>query len=246
MEWYDNMKKKNYLLTLLILFIAFTMKVDASTCSNERIIELSSLASNVQVSYEPYEDNVTTFDETFDVEVDDSDPAFYITIYNLDEGLNAVVTREDIKKAVVVTPEDADADGVILVNAGTAYSIKNFTIKIRSNDDNCKNEVLKTATVTTPKYNDWFEREACEENPDFEMCQEYSLNDYSNVSDREFSEKLTTYKEEKKKEEERKNSLWYKISSFLNKYKWIFIAIALAVIAIVIVIIIRRKKSRLI
>ena len=246
MEWYDNMKKKNYLLTLLILFIAFTMKVDASTCSNERIIELSSLASNVQVSYEPYEDNENLgISDTHNVPYSQK-PAFYVTIYNLDEGLNAVVTREDIKKAVVVTPDDADDDGVILIDAGTAFSIKNFNIKIRSDDDNCQNEVLKTATVTTPKYNAWFEREACEENPDFEMCQEFTYTDYSNVSDSEFSEKLTTYKEEKKKEEERKNSLWYKISSFLNKYKWIFIAVALAVIAIVIVVIIRRKKSRLI
>ncbi len=246
MEWYDNMKKRIYFLTLFVLFMAFTIKVNASTCSNERIIELSALANNVQVSYEPYDDETTYFNPLFEEEDTKVVPSFYITIYNLTDGLNAYVQRKDTNQTIVMTSDNTDTDGVVYIDTGEAYKTKTVDVLIRSDDSNCQDEILKSTTITLPMYNRFYFYKPCEENPEFEMCQEFTTNDYSNISDSMFSEKLNTYKEEKAEEERKQKSLWYKITSFLNKYKWIIIGIIAIIIAIVIIIIIRRKKSRLI
>lgn len=240
------MMKKNYLLVLLVLFMAFTLKVNASTCSSERIVELSTLASNVNVSYERYDDEVTYENPLLEEQDTKITPKFYITIYNLEEGLNVYLKRTDTNQSIVRTVDNVDDDGVLYIDLGEAYKVKNVEILIRSDDSNCQNEVLKSTNLTLPMYNKYFFYKACEENPDFEMCQEFTTVDYSNVSEKTFNEKLNTYKEEKQKEEERKNSVWFKISQFLDKYKWIIIGVIAGIVIVIITYIVRRKKSRLI
>ena len=238
------MKRK--FLFFIALILSFSLSVKASTCSDERIIELSTQANNVNVSYVGY-DNIS---EPFTNPLDDTEgdvnivPSFYIVIYNLTDQLNAVIKNENTKKMVVVTSKNAK-DGVIYVDAGAADSIKNFTITIRSNNSNCLNEILKTTTVTTPMYNRFYEYSLCEENPDFNMCQEYTFTDYSSVRDKVFSEKVEEYKEQKRKEEENKK-VFNRVLNFIIKYLWVFILVVILVIAGVVYYIIKRKKSRLV
>ena len=241
------MEEKKKIIFLFLLMFAFSIKVCASTCSDARILELSSLANNVNVSYEKENRISDTYvaAETNET-TNDTYPAFYVTIYKLTKDLNVSITRDDIKKTVYANAEDAYDDGVIYVDAGFATMVKTFTIKIRSNDSNCQNEVLKTVVVTTPMYNIHSQYEVCKENPDFDLCQEFTTVDYSEVTDTSFSAKLDEYKEQKAKEEKRANSIFYKIASFISKYRWIFITIAVLVIAYVIYFFIKRKKSRLV
>jgi len=237
------MKRK--LLFLFALLLSFTISAKASTCSDERIIELSTLANNVNVTYVGYDNTSEPQTNPLDDEVDvDIVPSFYIAIYNITDQLNAVVKNETTKKSVEVTSKNAK-DGVIYVDAGAADSVKTFTVTIRSNNSNCMNEVLKTTTVTTPMYNRFFEYELCEENPDFNMCQQYTFTDYSSVRDKVFQEKVEEYKVQKQEEEKNKN-VFNRVLNFIVKYMWVFIIIVIIIVASVIYFIIRRKKSRLV
>lgn len=238
--------KRKFLLFLALL-LSFSLSAKASTCSDERIIELSSQANNVNVSYVQY-DNIS---EAYTNPLDDTEgdtnivPSFYITIYNLTDQLKAYVKRDGTKKMVEVTSKNKTEDGTIYVDAGPADSVKNFTVIIASNNSNCLNETLKTATVTTPMYNRFFEYDLCEKNPDFNMCQQFSFTDYSQVRDKVFKDKVEEYQEQKKKEEESKK-IFNRVLGFISKYAWVFIAIIIIIAAGVIYFIIKRKKSRLV
>ena len=73
--------------------MSFCINVKASTCSDERILELSSLANNVKVNYEPYDILGEKYvDDMNNIETQSVTPAFYITIYNLDEKLNVSIS----------------------------------------------------------------------------------------------------------------------------------------------------------
>lgn len=246
------MKRKNYLLLLFLLMFVVTLKVKASTCSNERILELSSLANNVNVSYQEY-DIKETVDNPYPGEGNEEEtyetsfPGYYLTIYNLDDGLNVAVKRDDTNKVVTVNSEDKDADGVVYIDTGAAGKVKTFTIAIRSNDSNCKNEILQTKVMTTPMYNFFSSYDVCKDNPDFDICKEFTTVDYSNLTDAEFMDKLDEYKVQKAEEEKKQKSIIYQVGKFLSDYKWyIIISILVIVVAIIVIYVIRRKKSRLV
>lgn len=247
-----NMKKKNYLFLMLVLFFTLTIKVNASTCSSERSLELSSLANNVNVSYQVYDKVIDEYDsETFtdedDTSVKHTYPGYYLTIYNLIDDLNVTIQRDDTQKVVELNSSNKNEEGIVYVDTGLAGKIKNYTVKIRSNDSNCQNEILKTVVITTPMYNDFSKYEVCQENPEFNLCQEFTTVDYSEVSNSTFMTKLDEYKKQKAEDEKKKNSIIHNILVFLNTYKWyIIIPIIVLVIAIIVIYIIRRKKSRLV
>lgn len=243
------MKKRNLFILGVLAMFAFSIRVSASTCSDTRFSELSTLASNVNVNYEKYRIIYGVHqDEQYDVSSSqlDSYPGFKLAIYNLPKDLNAAVIREDTKKALVATSADANEQGIVLIDTGEATSVKTFTVQVRSNDSNCKNEILRTFTVTTPMYNRFYDLEACTNNKEFSLCQEFTNIDYSDIDEIEFTEKVENYVEEKKKEEERNNSFWGKISYFIGKYYIYVIIVVLLVAGIVFIYIYRRKKSRLV
>ena len=240
------MKKKLLILFFALMFVSLS-SVKAGTCSDARTLELSSLANNVNVGMEKelrVADEYTAY-ETGE-KYQDTYPAFYITVYNLTKDLNVSITREETKKTGYLTYKDIDEDGVLYVDAGFADAVKTFTVKIRSNDSNCKNEVLKTVTVTTPMYNLNSQFDVCQDNMDFNMCKEFTTVDYSDITQDQFHEELEKYKQEKAEEEKRANSIFNKIAKFISKYRWIFITVIIVAIAFAVVYFINRKKSRLV
>ncbi len=240
------MKKRLLIMFFALMFVSLT-SVKASHCSDERILELSSLANNVKVSTE----RVDRLSETIHSAETDEDeeiyyPAFYITVYNVTNSLNISVTREDTNKTAYGYFKDRDEDGVIYFDTGFADMVKNFTVKIRSNDSNCQNEILKSMTIQTPMYNYMSTYESCKGNSEFDLCKEFTTTDYGEVSDIAFEKEMDKYIKDKAKEEKRVNSIFYKLAQFMSKYKWIIIAIAIVAVALVVVYIINRKKSRLV
>ncbi|MBR1416314.1 MAG: hypothetical protein IJ572_00660 [Bacilli bacterium] len=232
------MKKKKIFVLLIALMMSFTIKVEASTCSSARVMELSSLANNVNVSYEKYDKKVESFvSELDDEEVEYTYPAFYITIYNLPDELNVAATMNETKETIHVKSSDKEADGVIYIDTGEASSIKNFTIKIRSNDSNCLNEVYRSINITTPMFNSFSQTEACHDNPDFNLCQEFSNVDYSNVSIRTFNESIEKYNTQVNEEKNQKT---------VKNVIWIVLALVIVVlIGGIVFLLIRRKRSDL-
>ena len=245
------MKKCGCYILIFVLSLFITVGVKASTCSNERVLELSALANDVNISYQEYDKQVDEFEsETFAEEEDalikSTYPAYYLTIYNLPEDLNVSIIRDDTKKNVVAYASDKEEDGVLYVDTGYAAKVKLFTVKIRSNDSNCQNEVLKTVAVTTPKYNKFSQYNSCQENPDFDLCKQFTTTDYSDVTNDQFVEKLEEYKAKKAEEEKRQKSLIYNIGKFFESYG-IYVAIAVVIIGVAIIVIMKkRKKSRLV
>ena len=237
--------KKRILLFFALMFVSLA-SVKASTCSDARILELSSLANNVNVGTEKEYRVEQTYTDDNGETSEDMFPAFYLTIYNLTDDLNVSIYREDTEKTIYAKYKDVDDDGILYVDAGYATIVKNFVVKIRSNDSSCKNEVLKTVTVTTPMYNLNSQYEACKNNSEFSMCKEFTTVDYSDVSQESFNAELNKYKEEKAKEEKRVNSIFYKLAKFISKYRWIFITVIIIAIAFAVVYFINRKKSRLV
>ena len=252
MEWYDNMRKKCFYVLFIFVSLFITGKVNASTCTSERVLELSSLANDVNVSYQQYDKLVSEYDsETFKDEEDsvvkDTYPAYYLTIYNLTDDLNVSVIRNDTSKNIVAYAKDKESDGVVYIDTGYAAKVKSFTVKIRSNDSSCKNEIMKTVVVSTPKYNKFSTYDSCRDYPEFDLCQQFSTTDYSNVSNSQFIEKLNEYKEKKIEEEKKQKSVLYQIGKFLSTYKWyIIIPVVIIGVALIVIYIIRRKKSRLV
>ena len=246
------MKKKSYFIMLFLLMLTLTVKVKASTCSDQRVLDLSSLANNVNVSYQQYDKLIEEYDsETFTDEEDSivkhTYPAYYLTIYNLTDDLNVSVTRDDTSKVVTASSKDKNADGVVYIDTDVATRVKMFTVKIRSNDSNCKNEVLKTTVINTPMYNQLSTYNACQEYPDFDLCQQFTTNDYSNVTSVDFTKKLEEYKVQKAEEEKKQKSIIYNIGKFISTYRWYIIIPAIIIgVALIVIYIIRRKKSRLV
>lgn len=240
------MKKR--LVYLFLLPLLLSIKVNASTCSNTREIELSTLANNVKVNYVEYNATPNTYTSPLDDQEDTAyTPAFYIAVYNINDDLNVKVRREELKKELVLTSKDVSEDGVIYIDAGTASEIKNFTISIRSNDSNCMNEVLKTTTITVPMANIWNRKEVCQSLPDYSLCQAFTTTDYSNLTEADFNRKINEYKVEKEEEEKKSNSIGYKFLAFL-KDNWLMILIIVVVLGggTTYIVLRNRKKSRLI
>ena len=244
--------KKNSLFVLLFIFTMFiTVGVKASTCSDKRVLELSSLANEVNVSYQEYDKVVDSYEsDTFtdedDTKVEYTYPAYYLTIYNLADDLNASIIRSDTKGSVDVTSKNKNKDGVVYIDTGIAGNVKLFTVKIRSNDSSCKNEVLKAIAITTPMYNEFSTYNSCQEYPEFELCKKFTTVDYSKVTMTEFTEKLEEYKKKKEEEEKQQKSIIYNIGKFLGTYWYIIIAVVIIGVALIVIYIRKRKKSRLV
>lgn len=240
--------KKSILLiifTASLLSINFTVKA-ASTCSSEREMELSSLANNINVDYQEYDKATgSDYDDFYDDNEEEKTttlPAFYIHVYNLTNDLNLSVIKDGQAKGTTVYYSNLNSDGVLYLDSSYANTIKNYTIKVRSNDSNCQNEVLRTITITVPMQNYFHNYQACIDNPDFYLCQEYTTSDYSEISTTQFEEELSSYKVEKEETEKKESSWWYKLGKFLDTYKWLFITAAILIIGSVIYIVIRNKK----
>ena len=241
------MKKFISLITLtsFLMLISFNVKA-LSTCSSEREMELSSLANNVNVDYLEYDlalDNGGIADD----EVSTS-PAFYIRVYNLTSDLNIKVNLDGSKNNTYIKSSDAADDGIIYLDTSFASSVKNYTLTIRSNDTNCQNEALRTITITVPMRNYFSTYEACDDNSDFYLCQEFTTTDYTDVTDKDFTTKLDAYKVQKAEDEKKQSSITYKTFSFINSYKWYFIGAGIIALIIIILIVIRnrRRSKRLI
>lgn len=236
--------KKNIIPVLLASFLMLiSMSVKAqSTCSSAREMELSSLANNVNADYEEY-------DKLLDPEVASTEdvgttPAFYIKVYNLTSDLNLKVTLDGSKNSTYVNSSDADADGIIYLDTSYANSVKNYTLTIRSNDSSCKNEILRTITITIPMRNYFATYSDCDDMSDFYLCQEFTTTDYSDVSDKDFTTKLNDYKENKAAEEKKENSITYKTFDFIKTYRGYFILIIAIVVAILVFIKVKKAKEK--
>ena len=241
-------RKKIIMLVITVLLLTISFKVNAaSTCSQERSMELSALANNVKADYVEYQ---VEYGSDYDPGLEDEEnktatrPAFYVRVYNIVNDLNVRISLDGAPKQIYANSKNLASDGILYINSSYPDKVKNYTITIRSNDSNCQNEVLRQITVTVPMQNYFYNFAQCEENPEYYLCQEYTTTDYTSMTDDEFVSQINKYVENKKEEEQKQSKVTYKILEFIKKYKWYFITLLVIAIGIVIFVIIRNKQRR--
>ena len=116
-------------------------------------------------------------------------------------------------------------------------------IFIKSNDSNCKDEILSTKYVTLPKYNIYYGDENCKGIEDYTLCQRWGSFSVSNYE--EYETKINKYKANLTKEKivtekEDEETFFEQIKDFLyNNY--IFILIGIIVISLIIIYYLRKN-----
>ena len=200
------MRKLLIVITILFSFLVLKTDVNAA-CSYTRTANLKKIASNVDVSYTyTIVDNKATFDIRFANLTND--------IYLYDSQNNKIYNQN----GEILLQNFAD---------GTKYR---FFIK--SNDTDCKDEVLSTKYVTLPKYNRFYGDPLCEGIESYVLCQRwgsFNISSYTDYINQLRKYKASLVKEKEIETEEEKDTLAEKVVDFLLKY-YIYILIAIIVL----------------
>ena len=183
------------ILFLLILMIYLTIDVKA-TCKNQ----LRSQAANVSVNYVLGEVAITE-DGVEHPEVDleelrktiaegaKIDPNLRVSdyliadivnlkIYNLTDKLYVTVEEQDEGMIGTFTYDDV-VDGEITIRVPDTEKIREYKVRVFSNDDSCKDEeITSPPAIKTPMYNPYSAYEICaDQNANKYYCQDYVVTD---------------------------------------------------------------------
>lgn len=230
------------IITFFLVMFLFTINVNAaSLCSYEEQNELNSKAANIRVSYESVTEEIQFEDMPSTKDV------FYITILNVTEEFY-ILLKNDINNEEVILTVDDISDGAITYKWDYAETVTNFTIQVyTTNKTNCAEERYKTIYLTTPRYNEFYNYEICQELPDFYLCQKYVT--FAPISRSEFATKINNYQngniddDGEIKEEEKDETIIDKAFNFVDEYKW-YILGAISIITIIGITIYRIKTKK--
>lgn len=213
------MKKKSMYLIFLISLLIFIPKVKA-TCSYSRLSDLKKLASNVNVTYTyTINDNKATFD---------------IKFANLTNDIYLYDSLNDKKYNQV--------GEIVLKNYSDGIKYRFF---IKSNDNDCKDEVLMTKYVTLPKYNIYYGNSLCEGIEDYALCQRwgsFSVNNYEEYETQIKKYKSSLVKKESNIENKEEETFFDKVTDFLYDY-YIFILSGIIIIGLIIIYYLYKKDK---
>ena len=151
-------------LKILVFMLAFfsclnVYAIDA--CTTSEMSRLRELANNIQ------------FKTDMVVEMDDKETENYVVSYNVeianfDDDLKIGYKPNDYSEEITVYPNQIIDEAF--------YAGQTIKFKIYAYTENlCIDELLKTVTVKFPYVNEWyhFNKEKCEDNPDFKYCKEF-------------------------------------------------------------------------
>lgn len=232
------------ILTFVIAMFLLNIRVSAaSLCSYTEQAELNSKAANIKVSYEVIDDVVGSDDEGY------IDYYFKVSIVNVTEDFYVVVKNDYNDEEQTYYSSDA-VDGIITIKWRYSDKVTNFNIQAyTSSNTNCPNEKFKTVYLTTPRFNEYSEREICLDYPDFNYCQKFVT--FAEINDDEFVEKMVSYSEKVTGQDEQEPTtpndvtLIDKIIEFIDNYKFIILgSIVVIVVGSVIIHRVRTKKQR--
>lgn len=224
------MRNKLFLILFLLSALFFTYQdVNAEdSCEYAEQYKLSALASNVKANY-----SVSEEPEVY----------FTININNLTSEIYATV-KSDNSADIVKYEYSEENGGNVSFTSTDIYNKKDFVIEIYAVNPFCERSELRTITVTTPRYNPYYNYDICTDVRDFYLCQKWS--DFE-LSYSELVNRVTDYKESLKnndiKEEEKEESVVTKVINFVVKnYLYFMISGGVIVIAGSTAIIILKKR----
>lgn len=204
------------ILLIVFVFFGFLGNVLAeSKCSYNEQSELLNKATNVKISYEIASEVVHFTD--MDANID----YINISIYNITEDFY-VILKNDYNGSSQTFRYSDSKDGVITYRWEYLDKITNFTAEVyASGTTNCAGEKFKTLYLQTPRYNEYYDREVCEQLTDFYLCQKYVTS--SLVTEERFFEQLDSYKSGKineQGEEIDNRNIFDKVFDFIKDNKW--------------------------
>lgn len=152
-----------------IIIFAFMLNVKAD-CDSKEILQLNTEAANVYANYEmsemviDYDGNrfpelnidVVSFDSGYSWEdivtfkVNNITDNIYLSISNAEDNF---VERVDYSKT---------NNGFYSFEVPDVYKIRNYVVKVYSNNPKCLDEELRTINVATPMYNPLSDMQACD------------------------------------------------------------------------------------
>ena len=223
--------KYKYLVILFLIFSLFfnCQNVKAEDdCTYDEQYKLSALASNVKANY-----SVSEEPEVY----------FTININNLTDKIYATVKTDDSNEIIEYKYTEENG-GSISFTSSEIYKKKDFTIKIYAVNPFCERSELRTITVTTPRYNPYYNYDVCADVRDFYLCQKWSDFEisYTELVNRVNNYKESLKEEEIKEEEPEKNIVKKAIDFVVKYYLYFMISGGVIVIAGSTAIIILRKK----
>ena len=211
------MKKLSIYIIFLISFFTFSSNTKAS-CTYSTTANLKKLATNVNVTYTyKIQDNKATFD---------------IRFANLTNDIYLYDSLND--KKYVVTGE------IVLKDFQDGQKYRFF---IKSNNNDCKDEVLTTKYVTLPKYNTFYGNELCKGIEDYVLCQRWGAFNISSYYDYQMQinkYKASLIKEKKEEKEIEEKTFFEKVGSFLLKY-YVFILLGIIIVCSTLIYFLRKK-----
>lgn len=247
----------NYLFLLAIIFLTPNLVYAASACSYEEQAELNNIVANVKATYEvvdvytgkAYDVDNPNEDGTFP-EVDHFIKAFNINILNITEDIYVKVTNNYNSDEKTYTYKDTN-NGIVTMQTKNVEQLVTYSIEVYSNKYACIGEKFRVLYMTTPIFNAYSARPACENNKGFYYCQEFIPSE--NISYNEFLNKLEEYEKQKDNQvQEDKTSSENK--SFIERIKGFYninrVIINIALSAIVVagvattVVLVKKKRSR--
>lgn len=246
-------KNTKYILVSLLSF-CFVVNVNAAECSYEKQVELNNIASTVKATYEAVDidSGEKYYDGTFDENGNPNMTEYYVKgfkvkLLNLTNDLIAEVTNS-LGQTRTITYADTN-NGSVDLWTNSAENLITYTINIRATDGECGGTDLRTIDLLIPRYNYYSETSFCQNNPEFEYCQEFTTAS-SDIDLIKFDEMSKKYTEEKnkdnKQEKSQKNSFLNKIKIFFKEKGVLVFSIIGIVGVIIVVLLVIRKRRRLI
>lgn len=227
---------KKILLIISILFL-FSGKVYAE-CTGSEKIDLNQKAANIKVKYD-IEKKEELHNDGYVI-----NRKLIISIYNLSDEFYLIMKNKNTKEEKTFTSKDA-IDGVISLETEDLTEVVNYVFEVKALIDvtSCPGQKFKTLYLTTPRTNEFYYREACVNNEDFDYCQEYVTA--KKISDEEFKTKLNKHLEFEEKYGEKEQKDGKGILDYIVEYKW-YIIITLLLIAsgFTISLVMNKKKQR--
>ena len=172
------------IMTLLVAFI-LPLTIVRAACDYTAQLDLNSKAANVKYNYE-----LKTETKEYDDGVSEED-YFIITFLNITEDLYVEVSNNITSEVKTIRYNDTK-DGEASFEWREIYDITNFTIKIYAESTTeCSGDLLKTAKLSTPRFNNYYNRAICSDYPDFYLCQKYVTT--NQIDESGFINKVESY-----------------------------------------------------
>ena len=156
---------------IFVLFLlVFMIRVDAA-CDSHTQLQLNTSAVNVTADYEITK-SVMDFEGNLHSEIDPNSitntnngyipvDVVVLNVYNLSSDLYAVISNKEDSFSQKIYYSDF-VGGKYTLTVPDTTKIRNYVVKIYSNNSNCLDVDLRSLNVTTPMYNPLSHMEGCQ------------------------------------------------------------------------------------